>query len=96
VQQFSNPRNHEKITAVRACDQLWQSNAIVVLADTVRSDLITAHGFVLVFLHRVARPVQIRIDRCLRLGYLFFEGRVPAERNHRPNNHNFSQESHNL
>ena len=75
-----------EISVVRPCDQLWHSNAIVVLADTVCSDLVTAHGFVLVFLYRVARPVQIPFDRGLRPVRVFFERRLPADGDQSPNN----------
>ena len=39
--------------------------------------------------------MQFGFDCCARLGHLFFERFVPAEENQGPNNHDFSQKSHN-
>jgi len=58
--------------------------------------LVTPHGGVFVFLQLRPGTVQFGFDCRARPGYLFFERLVPADGNHRRNNHNFSQESHNF
>jgi hypothetical protein len=62
----------------------------------VAADLVTLYGGVLVFLQRRSCTVQFRFDRCVRLVYLLFERLVPAEENHRRNNHDLNHQSHNV
>ena len=53
--------------------------------------LVSAHGGVLVFLQAPSRDRGVWLYCCVRLGYLIFEGRVPAKENQGRDDQNFSQ-----
>jgi len=55
------------------------------------SDLVTANGLVLVFLHVVPDAVQIPIDRRLRPVRVFFVRRAPADSNQARNDQDFNE-----
>ena len=69
--------------------------AVYARVNAVRA-LVSAHGGILVFLQPLPSAVEFRCDRCVRLGYVLIERLVPAEENHRRNDHDFNHESHNL
>ena len=52
---------------------------------------LSAHGWVLVFLHLRAEAVEFGCDCCVCLGKLFLEGFAPAEGNQGGDDYNFSQ-----
>jgi hypothetical protein len=60
------------------------------------AELIAADGRVFVFLYLCAGAVQFGLDCGARIGDLVFERFSPAEGNQGRNNHDFSQESHNV
>ena len=53
--------------------------------------LVSAHRGVLVFLQPLPEAVEFSCDCGARLGYLLFEGRVPAQVNQGRDDQNFSQ-----
>jgi hypothetical protein len=55
------------------------------------ADLVTAHGWVLVFLQLRAEIVEFGCDCGVCLGELILEGFVPAEGNQSRDDYNFSQ-----
>jgi hypothetical protein len=64
--------------------------AVYARVNAVRP-LVSAHGGILVFLQPLPETVEFRCYCCVRLGYLLFEGRVPAEVNQGRDNQNFSE-----
>ena len=55
------------------------------------SELVPPHRGVLVFLQLRANTVEFICDCCVCLGYMFFEGLVPAKVNQGRDDQNFSQ-----
>ena len=64
--------------------------AVHARVNAVRA-LVSAHRGVLVFLQPLPETVEIRCYCCVCLGYLLFEGRVPAQVNQGRDYQNFSQ-----
>jgi hypothetical protein len=64
--------------------------AVYARVNAVRA-LVSAHRGILVFLQPLPETVEFRCYCCVCLGYLLFEGRVPAEVNQGRDDQNFSQ-----
>jgi len=61
------------------------------LTSATAADLVPLHGLILCILERPYHAVQRGRDCCLCLGYVFFEGFVPAKLNEGRDDQNFSQ-----
>ena len=64
---------------------------VVTAGAAFASNLVTAHGGVLVFLQFGSETVEFVCDCCVCLGYVIFERRVPAKVNQGRDDQNFSQ-----
>jgi hypothetical protein len=64
--------------------------AVYARVNAVRA-LVSAHRGVLVLLQPLPEAVKFGCYRCVCLGNLLFEGRVPAKKNQGRDDQNFSQ-----